>query len=339
MHDRLLEALLALADVRLVASYRDERLGFPAPDDLRIFLPDMHLCSKRRRDAYQYGTNQEELLVRTVQAIAAVKANAAAGETVALYQIGDYLDLWREFPNPACGPGVPDRILDDQGALVDALEDRDLNTHFLLGNHDFDLYQWKERFTAWDRRYYLGIGGGSPSVLAMHGDYFDWVENVPERVKDFAVYYFAPLVDPPPIDLGKMNDLSHATHDGRDYATGIQLEQPAVVGTTQSAGIVVPGQWNIQAPGTSGAQFLQLAFAACTKANQQYELQMRVVVIGHTHHARIAKLEGPDGPFVLVDSGAWIERCCEAEGSAPMDNAQVTAISANEIRIYQMIPH
>src|ERR1039457_3138673 len=144
MHDRLLEALLALADVRLVASYRDERLGFPAPDDLRIFLPDMHLCSKLRRAAYQYGTNQEELLVCTVQAIAAVKANAAAGETVALYQIRDYLDLWREFPNPACGPGVPDGILDDHGALVDALEDRDLNTHFLLGNHDFDLYRSEE---------------------------------------------------------------------------------------------------------------------------------------------------------------------------------------------------
>jgi hypothetical protein len=48
----------------------------------------------------------------------------------------------------------------------------------------------------------------------------------------------------------------------------------------------------------------------------------------------------PDGtPFALVDTGAWIESCAEAEGGTAIPNSQITAISANQVRIYQLAPH
>jgi hypothetical protein len=46
MHDRLLDALMSIANVRLVSSLRDERLGFPDPKDLRVFIPDLHLITE-----------------------------------------------------------------------------------------------------------------------------------------------------------------------------------------------------------------------------------------------------------------------------------------------------
>ena len=48
------------------------------------------------------------------------------------------------------------------------------NVHFLLGNHDFDLYQ-NVTYNNWERRFF--IPGSAPSVLILHGDYFDPVER------------------------------------------------------------------------------------------------------------------------------------------------------------------
>src|SRR5690349_3048451 len=96
MHERLLEALLSVAGVRLVAALRHEQLGFPGDNDLRVFIPDVHLLSAERRAVYRYGTNHEDLLVSVVKKLIEVKQSAAAGETIEVYQIGDYLDLWRE---------------------------------------------------------------------------------------------------------------------------------------------------------------------------------------------------------------------------------------------------
>jgi UDP-2,3-diacylglucosamine pyrophosphatase LpxH len=351
MHDRLLEALRGVAKVSLVASYRDARLNFAGENSIHIFLPDMHLCSAARAAAYRYRTNYEpvgggpagsggDLLLRVVGALTDVKTKAAAtGQRAVVYQVGDYLDLWRESPAPDCTEAVALEIKKDHAALVNALESDALETLFLLGNHDFDLCQWHD-YAAWDRRYYIP-GGNDASILAMHGDYFDWLERVPEAVKDFAVYYFAPDKQPDANVLGKMKDLSYKTHAGRDYTGYLQLAEPAIVGTALSSDAAVPDSYNVQTLDTPGAgvQFLQSAQQECAKANRQYETAMRVAVIGHTHHARIATATSPDGePFVLVDCGAWIEECRETAGASVQPNAQIAALSNNDVRIYQLAP-
>lgn len=338
MHEQLLEALRGVAKVDLVAAFRDDQLGFPSGQDLRVFLPDMHLCSAARSAAYRYQTNREELLVRGLGALMQLKRDASGvGDKVVVYHIGDYLDLWRESSAPDCDEEVAIRIKRDHLPLVNALEADELETLFLLGNHDFDLFQWHD-YAAWDRRYYIP-GGNAPSALVMHGDYFDWLENLPERVKDFAVYYFAPHKDPDANVLGQLKDLSYDSHKGQTYTDFLRLSEPAMVGPTQSSDAMIPAAYNVQKPGTPGAadQFFNSAFGECSKANQQYELDMRLVIIGHTHHARIAMNQAPDGrPFVLVDCGAWIEEYREEEKSDPQPNAQIAALSANEVRIYQL---
>ena len=44
---------------------------------------------------------------------------------------------------------------------------------------------------------------------------------------------------------------------------------------------------------------------------------------------------GPDH-FTVIDCGAWIER--NLSGCAPIEKAQVAALSMNEARIYQLTP-
>jgi len=325
LHERLLESLLSVADVRLVAALRNERIGFPSHADLRIFIPDFHLVSTERRRAFQYGTNHEELLIQVVRKLTALKQSAAAGETVEVYHIGDLLDLWREASSLDELEEVPARIKDDHEDLMIALRDRHLKAHFMLGNHDFDLYRWPD-YAAWDRRYYIPFD--RPQVMVLHGDYFDWVEKLPERLKSIFVFLFAPA--PTDYRLGEMQKLVREFHQGKDYSGHLQLPKPAAIGAMQSAAQPIPAEWNVDHQGL----FLDNAAEETKKANLQFGLNLKTVIIGHTHHARIAVRDG----FTLVDTGAWIEECQGAGDENPSPNAQITALSANEVRIYQLSP-
>jgi hypothetical protein len=54
--------------------------------------------------------------------------------------------------------------------------------------------------------------------------------------------------------------------------------------------------------------FLDKARAAAKKANQVAGTDLRFMVLGHTHQARIAVRDDADGFFVLVDGGLERER-------------------------------
>jgi hypothetical protein len=224
MHDRLLSTLQSVARVRLVASLRDERLGFANAKDMRIFIPDLHLISERRRvqGAFRYATNHTELLTSVVLALNQMRSGAADDEVVELYQLGDFLDLWREADGADNQVDVASPIKDDHEDLVTALMDRKLRARFLLGNHDFDLYRWPD-YTAWERRYYLpDTAGAAPSVVLLHGDIFDWVESLPDAVQNVFVYLFAPNVTATDHRLGEMINLIRQSHGDRKYRTYIQ---------------------------------------------------------------------------------------------------------------------
>jgi len=334
MHDRLLDFLLAipgLREIRLVAAIRDPGLAFPAANDLRVFIPDMHLSSAAVAARYTYGFNCEPLFIQVCGALASMRARREPGETIEVYHIGDYLDLWRESGAPATDERVALDIKADHADLVDALEGDPLGAHFLLGNHDFDLWQWHD-YEAWDRRYYLP-SDNDPAILVMHGDYFDWLENMPEFIKDIAVNFFARFRKAPPDVLGKMMGQCHLLNGQCDYSRHLRLDAPAELGQMRDAHSAVPDRYNV-----TDHNFLAAAAAECRKVNQEIETNMRVVVIGHTHQARIATTTDPNGNlFTLIDTGAWVESCCEAEGGPTMPNAQITAISANEARIYQLV--
>jgi len=345
MHDRLLATLQSVARVKLVASLRDERLGFANAKDLRIFIPDIHLISERRRirGGFKYATNHTDLLNSVVLALNQLKADAADDEVVEVYQLGDFLDLWRESDGADDQVDVASPIKDDHEDLVAALMDRALRTRFLLGNHDFDLYRWPD-YTAWERRYYLpDNNAGVPSVVLLHGDIFDWVESLPDAIQDVFVYLFAPDVTAVDHRLGSMIELIRQSHGDRKYRNYIQAEQASTIGLVQENVVdEVPARWNVQTPGASPAQnllFLDSAYECCKKANEQYKMNLKAAVIGHTHHARIAVREDADeGFFALIDCGAWIENCIADGETSPSPNAQIAALCGNEARIYQLDP-
>src|ERR1017187_5065107 len=143
LHADLLGTLQSIANVQLVARLRDDRLSFPQAGELHVFIPDVHLITAARRAeaGYPYGTNYPDLLLAVVQLLRALKLAAApAGEGV-VYQIGDLFDLWRQVDGLDPGANAASAIQNDQASLVAALRDPDLNAQFLLGNHDYDLYQ------------------------------------------------------------------------------------------------------------------------------------------------------------------------------------------------------
>ncbi|HSD50898.1 MAG TPA: hypothetical protein VLG48_05765 [Candidatus Methylomirabilis sp.] len=345
MHDRLLAILLAIADVRLVAALRDDRLGFPAANDLRIFLPDVHLISDARREegGYVYTTNHPDLLTELAVALTRFRTTAGDDETIVLYQLGDFLDLWREAPGLDDRLDAAARIKDDHEDLLLAIMDRQLKARFLLGNHDFDLHRWPD-YTAWERRYYLPDSTlQAPSVILLHGDIFDWVEAAPDKLQNVFVYLFAPHLSPNDYALGEMRALIRQGHGSRNYRRYIRAKQPAPVGVLQAAGAGgLPERWNVQREGAApeeNLEFLDAAIACCTRANAAYRMNLKVAVIGHTHHARIAIRETGNGDlFTLIDCGAWIENCVAEGAASPMPNAQIAALSANEARIYQLLP-
>ena len=221
--------------------------------------------------------------------------------------------------------------------------DWDLKTRFLLGNHDIDLYRWPD-YTAWERRYYLPDRSlSAPSAIVLHGDIFDWVEELPDLVKNVLVYLFAPHLSPNDYALGEMKRFAVQWHGKRSYRTYIQAQRPSTVGSLTNLGADgVPQSWNVQKEGSAPSKnldFLDAAAKACAKANADYGMSLKVAIIGHTHHARIATRETQDGGlFTLVDCGAWIENCVAEGDTAPAPNAQIAALCANEVRIYQISP-
>jgi len=346
MHDRLLEALQELTEVRLVAALRDERIGFPAQNDLRVFIPDTHLITEKRRKqgGFKYSTNDTGLLTDVIGALRQLKIGAAPAETVAVYFIGDLLDLWRETPVLDQRLDAAAAIRDDHEDLMAAVLDPRLKARFLLGNHDFDLYRWAE-YVGWERRYFLpDTTLQAPSTIVLHGDVFDWVENLPDPLQQIMVYLFAPHLSANSHDLGLMQRLIRKSHGKKSYKNSLQAPQPMLLGTPRLLGAneVIPARWNVHSDTVKKDPFLKFLASSRQKtmeANQQYQMKLRVCFIGHTHFARIALHEGQgDDFFALVDCGAWIEDCAwdEAGQRKKAPSAQLAALCGNEVRIYQL---
>jgi UDP-2,3-diacylglucosamine pyrophosphatase LpxH len=336
LHDDLLAALQAVSSVQLVARLRDERLSFPQSNELHVFIPDIHLVTAARRleAGYLYGTNYPELLLAVVRGLRALRTGAAPAGEVVVYQIGDLFDLWRQVDGLDPDANAASAIQNDHADLLVALRDAGLNTQFLLGNHDYDLYRFPN-FNDWQRSCVL-----APSVMLLHGDVFDWVEKLPGELKNLVLYLFGASHPAGTAELEKMRALNNRQRAGRKFRTFIQNQAPAPTGKWRDAG-GDGGNWNVQVEGTAPKEmllYLDEARQKCAEANAQFSSALRMAVIGHTHQARIAVHDTGDEFFALMDCGAWIENCNTADDPTARPNAQIAALSANEARIYQLAP-
>jgi len=317
LHDDLLSRLEALAGVALVARLRDPRLGLPDATRLNVFIPDVHLVTPHRQ--YEFGTNAPELLTAVLRGLRDFRAAAAPAQVVA-YQLGDLIDLWRETPGFDADADVASAIEDAHPEFIEALYDPVLDVQFVLGNHDYDLYRWPN-YDVWQRYFHL-----APNTLALHGDIFDWVEKLPDRVQNLLVNLLSPGVKAGRAQLEAMRPLNQAM---RALDSGAARPAPLRALARPSA-VADDDRFNVQ-DANSPPEMLRFLDSA-----RQLGSELTTVVIGHTHHARLAVHEDGAGLFALVDCGAWIENCCTEDDPTARPNAQLAAVGANEIRIYQL---
>jgi UDP-2,3-diacylglucosamine pyrophosphatase LpxH len=329
LHAQFLSTLESVANVSLVSKLRDPRLNIPDPDRLNVFIPDLHLVSKTR--TYQFGTNLVETLTAVLNGVRVLKM-AARPSQVIVYQIGDLLDLWRETDGLDPDPDVASAIEDSHSSLMEAIYDGSLDTQFLLGNHDYDLYRFTN-YDIWQRYFYP-----SPSVMVLHGDIFDWVEELPDGLQNFFVHLFSPNAKPERVQLEAMRPLNVKMRARKRLRNYVQAGVAPVGRLRPPAETVGVERFNVQDANSAPEMltFLDSARQKCAAASREFGMALTTAVIGHTHHARIAVHEEGGELFALVDCGAWIENCATEDDPTPRPNAQVAAVGANELRIYQL---
>jgi UDP-2,3-diacylglucosamine pyrophosphatase LpxH len=373
MHDEFLEQLSHVADIYLVARLKDDRIGYPFANDLRVFIPDLHIISHFRQEefGYKYNTNhnahEEDLLPGLVKELIKFKKkvideNQATNDvdkkkTFEVYQMGDFLDLWRETNKPwKTKPdewrGYVNRIIESNAHLYDAFLDETLHTNFVLGNHDFDLHRIPDFSHKWRFMiHYLVDKQDVPVAGILHGDIFGWIERLPDPVQQFFVYFFSPQI---PIQIRKQIINSHIKgkflifkkyKDYRDYI--MQKEAPEFNEFPLNQGLPPGNQWNVIRDGKGSKKelkYLNEAKKYFSQINQTHDFKLGMIVMGHTHYARIA-VDDEDGKFfALVDCGDWVKfhiakvKENGKEKDIQMVNAQVGVLCNNDVRIYQLSP-
>ena len=373
MHDEFLEQLSQIADIYLVARLKDDRIGYPFPNDLRVFIPDLHIISQFRQQefGYKYNTNHNahdtDLLPSMVKELIKFKKKVIdenkniddqdKKKAFEVYQMGDFLDLWRETTKPwRTKPdewrGYVNRIVESNAALYDAFLDETLHTNFILGNHDFDLHRIPDFSHRWRFMvHYLVNKEDVPTAGILHGDIFSWVERLPDAVQQFFTHHFSPQI---PEEIRKQMVNSHIKgkflifktyKKYRDYI--VQKEAPEFHEFPLTNGLPPGNEWNVKRSGQGSKKelkYLDEAKKYFSGLNQEHGFNLRMIVIGHTHYARIA-VDDEDGQFfVLVDCGDWVKfhiakiKENGTEKDIQMVNAQIGVLCNNDVRIYQLSP-
>jgi len=355
MHRKFLEYLTKICDVYLVSRFMDERLNYSAQNDFRIFIPDLHLIDDEREKEYKYTTNNPGLFLDMLTEFLNFK-EAASAESVnmTVYQLGDFLDLWREIsvslsPNTATQKLCEgaQKIQEAKQAIIAKL--RELDTQFVFGNHDFDLFHIPD-FVGTELRYYFPFEKASAFIL--HGDVFSLLEkNMPVSLKNFGVNIFGPFVKPGTKDLGEFRKevvklgLEQAKQSNQ-FQNYIQLPTPADLSNIIR---IDPDKLDIDAGAAednfninTDLTYLKEAGEFAAAVNNEHGWDLRFGVISHTHRARIA-VHDPSGDghnmegfFALIDCGGWVGNCIAAGMENPMPSAQIGVLYNNEARIYQL---
>lgn len=337
LHDRLLEALLKapnVSDVLFVARLEDPRIAYNDTKQVRVFIPDFHLLTKKDERRYRYGFNAKDRMIGVLKALKSFRKGLTPDESLTVYHLGDFVDLWRQGSDDAT------KILTEHFDIFGHLTGSPsaLNAWFLLGNHDLDLAD-RGGFRVWNRRYYFPMS--DPRVLLVHGDVFDWVERFPEIFKSLFVYMFGPLHDANAYQFETLKKVVKQAHGKKQYKQCIQAEDHDIATCISAAGGVPDSPFNVTTvtdpDDTTGHDFLPPAHESVQRIKADFNLNLTTVVIGHTHHARLTVYDGGAGKFmVLMDCGAWIENYKTPADPQPKASAQIGVMAGNDCRIYQI---
>ena len=349
MHNKFIESMNKIADIYQVARLKHEHIGFPYPDEMRIFVPDLHLISDDRDEEFKYSTSYPDLLLKMMQELINLKNEMRQqGKKVHVYQLGDFIDLWREtpygWPSDRWNAAIS-QILDDKYPVISYFLDSSLSTNFVLGNHDFDLYH-NNLFGHVGQKHFFPLN--DPKAIVFHGDIIDLKEIVlPNPLQYLAVNVLGPLANPSEGDLGIIKNARIQAHRNKDYENSIQQKTVPLGNISNLEKINQTETFNVKKIGAASKkelEYLSEAKALVNKINQRHDTDLRMAFMGHSHHARIAVDETEGQFFALIDCGGWINNCTgkfEQEGEEQeleMENAQIGVLSNNDVRIYQLKP-
>jgi UDP-2,3-diacylglucosamine pyrophosphatase LpxH len=360
-HDDVLAALTGVlerdrGEVRLLGRVSDPLIGNTVDREVFVFIPDLHLVSPARRAHFgAYGFNHEasQLLARLLGALATLQqrwVDADEHDLVAI-QMGDFFDLWREFPDVYDPGAIPDEA---HGALRDTLYrgvfrgKPCLEATILLGNHDTKGGQ-----TLPNVRFNLKAFNRSPApfLFATHGDAFDILERLaPDQIQEFIVYGAGSHTPVNKYPIGQWGGEAERTNKPlnqmRDSIVAPRHDLTTVRGAVLArAGAALPERLArvAERPEEIDHRYFQKFYEAIGAAVKQYPSAqgLRVVVIGHTHQAAMILCEPPDGgrPMLFIDAGAWIEQCTyhtEEDQQVTEGSAQLAVIHGNDARLYQI---
>jgi UDP-2,3-diacylglucosamine pyrophosphatase LpxH len=362
-HDEVITELLDelgpfRGEIRLLGRVSDPLIGNSSDKEVFFFIPDLHLLSparQRRFDKYCFNYSDSGLLVKLLTRMANVKKKwGRDGEhKLVTIQTGDFFDMWRECPGLTGTVDVPD---DAHGELRDILYrgvDRGkpcLKATIILGNHDTDNGTPLQE-VSFHLKTYNRAEQNNPFLFATHGDAFDILETVvPEPVKEFGVAFVGNLTPVNKYPVGNWGQ--HAAKINKPIKDLDQsiTEPEHSLSVPAGAPMVSPGQplpplmcQEIMSPdqaqhGLFGKIYRSLDVA---KQNNLPGQHVKIVAIGHTHKAAmvLCKPEDDKRPLVLMDVGAWIEKCRYklAEGGEVIEpSAQLGVVHGNDARIYQI---
>jgi len=337
-HEQVEAHFAALGDLVPVASLSDDALNLPAGVD--VFIPDCHVLTPADsalfpKSAFRQAEGLEAFLKRLHEL-----QQAAGDGAVQVWHVGDIFDIWRA--SPAGDPAAAiDGICGAYPTLFNLLtfsSPGGLEAEILAGNHDYHLFDTP----GWEKARFRIVGDATAGqMMVLHGDVFDWLERLPDAVQEFAVRRLGQGY------AGQEHHLFKETQDEAVQAVNAALPVGDVPVTTGAAALGAAAGMAVGAAGArnvldgvaSGTKFYRHARKLAELLNTEHGCNIRLMVIGHTHFARIARGTLDDGgPFVLMDCGAWLDRCIlpgEAE-DAPVLCAQFGVRIGNEVRLYQV---
>lgn len=336
-HQKILDHLTAAfpgeGGVSLVAQHADGELRLPKRR-VHVFLPDCHLLTAEDAAAYpKTGFFQGADLLTVLKALTKLKAQHPGQLTV--WHLGDLFDIWRA--RGGRGPAVEvDRIAAEYSEVVDLLRygaPNGVGASLIAGNHDYSLHELGE----WQAARYRIVQNEDPErgdMLVLHGDIFDWIEKLPDEIQARAVR-FARWHASGRKDLFSEEEVVAEVNRGLklgDQAIGQGRATLPDAGQPSSA--VIDGDGGkADAP---NKRFFQAARELATALRKRGH-NIRLVVIGHTHWARLVQgRQAKEEPFVLMDCGAWTGHCRLGSTQPWLHNGQIGVLSEDEARLYQI---
>lgn len=333
------------SSVFTVSCHKDETLKFPE-DEAYVFIGDTHLMTKN--DAKKYPRRrfvQPEDFTTFLRSLKELKARWT--ENLKVFQVGDLFDVWR-----ATGEGSQEEKVD--AIFLDFEEICDLlisdppfgtDTTFIPGNHDYVLHRLPDWYGS--RLHTIKDIEGKDRILVVHGDILDPIEKLPEWIKAIAVRIAkgvksdAYTIDDPDKDENEVLEYNEQIVDGKgQIGIGAQelIEDDSGRDHFKNAPYNVIDGDDLPEDNRK-VRFYKAAKQLALELNQRHEIDIRTMVIAHSHYARIIKGDRGDGKlFSLVDSGAWYGKCrLGATQEYPwLHCGQVAILTEDEFRIYQL---